>query len=236
MPSTPTPRRRPSRAPPTRQQAVQELLDRAVEPVAANPDAARSASSSCAPTHDRVIDEVSADILLDAYGVVDTRPGPVGRRVLGGLPRRAPRRDHRHPAPQRGQGAAHRLRRHQAAGRPDQPAAAQLDPGPHLERLRGHRRRPGPAQRPAHPDRPRVAAPLYASGSTTSWCRTPTACGSGTPPGWPSRSRRATTFTDMERWWLDRMVDGHRGLRRHRRRRPRRGALHRAGRRRRGAA
>ena len=35
-------------------------------------------------------------------------PRPQHRRVLEGLPRRAPRRDHRHPGPHRGQGPAHR--------------------------------------------------------------------------------------------------------------------------------
>ena len=50
---------------------VQELLERAIEPLAANPDL-RTRILELRRTHDRVIDEVSADVLLDAHGVVDT--------------------------------------------------------------------------------------------------------------------------------------------------------------------
>ena len=50
---------------------VRDLLDRAVEPVAANPEL-RSRILELRATHDRVIDEVSTDVLLDAHGVVDT--------------------------------------------------------------------------------------------------------------------------------------------------------------------
>lgn len=48
-----------------------ELIERAVEPVAANPEL-RSRILELRVTHDRVIDEVNKDILLDAHGVVDT--------------------------------------------------------------------------------------------------------------------------------------------------------------------
>ncbi|MFE9785106.1 DEAD/DEAH box helicase family protein [Nocardia salmonicida] len=50
---------------------VQELLDRAIEPIAANPEL-RTRILELRATHDRVIDEVSRDVLLDAHGVVDT--------------------------------------------------------------------------------------------------------------------------------------------------------------------
>jgi type I restriction enzyme R subunit len=49
---------------------VQELLDAAIEPIAANPEL-RSRIIELRRTHDRVIDEVSRDSLLDAHGVVD---------------------------------------------------------------------------------------------------------------------------------------------------------------------
>ena len=51
--------------------AVQQLLDGAIEPIAANP-ALRQRILDLRATHDRVIDELSVDVLLDAHGVVDT--------------------------------------------------------------------------------------------------------------------------------------------------------------------
>jgi len=51
--------------------AVQDLLDQAVRPIAANP-ALRQRIIELRQTHDRVIDEVSVDELVDAHGVVDT--------------------------------------------------------------------------------------------------------------------------------------------------------------------
>ncbi len=50
---------------------VQSLLDRAVEPVAANPDL-RNRILELRATHDRTIDEVNRDTLIGAHGVVDT--------------------------------------------------------------------------------------------------------------------------------------------------------------------
>jgi len=50
---------------------VQNLLDRAVEPLAANPQL-RARILELRASHDQVIDEVSVDTLLDAHGVVDT--------------------------------------------------------------------------------------------------------------------------------------------------------------------
>lgn len=49
---------------------IQELLDKAIEPIAANPEL-RARIIELRRAHDRVIDEVSADTLVDAYGVVD---------------------------------------------------------------------------------------------------------------------------------------------------------------------
>lgn len=51
--------------------AVAELLERAVEPLAANPEL-RERIMELRTAHDRVIDEVSRDRLIDAHGVVDT--------------------------------------------------------------------------------------------------------------------------------------------------------------------
>jgi type I restriction enzyme, R subunit len=50
--------------------ALQQLLDVSVEPLAANPDL-RNRILELRRAHDRVIDEVNADTLLEAYGVVD---------------------------------------------------------------------------------------------------------------------------------------------------------------------
>ncbi len=53
------------------QTAIQELLDTAVKPLASNPEL-RQRILELRATHDRVIDEISVDVLLDAFGVVDT--------------------------------------------------------------------------------------------------------------------------------------------------------------------
>ena len=50
---------------------IQGLLDAAIRPLAANPGL-RQRILELRATHDRVIDEVSVDFLLDAHGVVDT--------------------------------------------------------------------------------------------------------------------------------------------------------------------
>jgi len=51
--------------------AVQDAIDLAVKPIAANPEL-RQRILELRAAHDRVIDEVSTDVLLDAHGVVDT--------------------------------------------------------------------------------------------------------------------------------------------------------------------
>jgi len=51
--------------------AIQKLLDTAIKPLAANPEL-RQRILELRATHDRVIDEISVDVLLDAHGVVDT--------------------------------------------------------------------------------------------------------------------------------------------------------------------
>lgn len=51
--------------------ARQQLIIDAVKPITANPDL-RARILELRRTHDRIIDDVSADVLLDAYGVVDT--------------------------------------------------------------------------------------------------------------------------------------------------------------------
>jgi type I restriction enzyme R subunit len=52
-------------------EARQQLIITAVKPLATNPDL-RARILELRRTHDQVVDEVSADVLLDAYGVVDT--------------------------------------------------------------------------------------------------------------------------------------------------------------------
>lgn len=54
-----------------RVEIIQQLLDRATKPLAANPEL-RARILELRATHDRVIDEVNADTLLSAGGVVDT--------------------------------------------------------------------------------------------------------------------------------------------------------------------
>ena len=56
---------------PAEARAVQDLLDAAVRPLAENPDL-RNRVLELRRTHDRVIDEVNVDQLIDAHGVVDT--------------------------------------------------------------------------------------------------------------------------------------------------------------------
>jgi len=53
------------------QEAVQKLIDEAVEPLAVNPQL-RARILELRASHDQVIDEISVDVLLDAHGVVDT--------------------------------------------------------------------------------------------------------------------------------------------------------------------
>jgi type I restriction enzyme R subunit len=50
--------------------ALHGILERAVEPIAANPEL-RQRILELRATHDRVIDEVNKDVLLDAFGVID---------------------------------------------------------------------------------------------------------------------------------------------------------------------
>ena len=52
-------------------QVIEQLIEQAVEPLAANPEL-RSRILELRATHDRIIDEISADKLVDAYGMVDT--------------------------------------------------------------------------------------------------------------------------------------------------------------------
>jgi type I restriction enzyme R subunit len=54
-----------------REEAVAALLEAAIEPIAANPDL-RSRILELRRAHDQVIDEVTVDELVDVYGVVDT--------------------------------------------------------------------------------------------------------------------------------------------------------------------
>jgi len=53
------------------EQAMQDLRDAAVRPIAANPEL-RIRILELRAAHDQVIDEISVDVLLDVHGVVDT--------------------------------------------------------------------------------------------------------------------------------------------------------------------
>lgn len=53
-----------------RAEAIQKLIDKAVEPIASKPEV-RNRILELRAAHDRIIDEVSADTLLEAGGVVD---------------------------------------------------------------------------------------------------------------------------------------------------------------------
>lgn len=52
------------------ERVVEELLETAIEPLAAKPEL-RSRILELRRTHDQIIDEVNADVLLDAYGVIE---------------------------------------------------------------------------------------------------------------------------------------------------------------------
>jgi type I restriction enzyme R subunit len=68
--STPTSKPSSSRTRKTGRRPSQDLLDRAVEPIAANPRL-RQRIVELRAAHDRVIDDVNRDSLIDAFGVVD---------------------------------------------------------------------------------------------------------------------------------------------------------------------
>jgi type I restriction enzyme R subunit len=108
-------------------QARRDLLERAVTPLAANPDL-RTRILELRATHDRIVDEVSVDVLLDAHGVVDPNRAKSVVESWAEYLLDPPRRDHRDPAHHRSQGTARRLRRHPGARRPHLAPTAQLDP------------------------------------------------------------------------------------------------------------
>jgi type I restriction enzyme R subunit len=202
--STRTPRPRLSKGPPIRMQARRELLERAIT----RSPPARScapASSSCAPPT-TASSTRSTPTSCSTPTVSSTRPGQVGRRVLGAVPARPPRRDHRDPARHRSQGAAHRLRRHPGAGRPHLPPAVQLDPRHHLDAYEAV-----DVGRVRHSDRHTLTDLVsllrytvgvdnelvpYAARGPGAVCRVAGSAGTG-----------GTEFSPLERWWLDRMVD-----------------------------
>jgi len=70
--------------------AIQDLIDAAVQPIAANPDL-RQRILELRAQHDQVIDELSIDQLLDAHGVVD--PGKARSVVASWMQYLADHRD-----------------------------------------------------------------------------------------------------------------------------------------------
>ena len=112
--------------PPIPDAARQQLIIDAVRPLAANPDL-RARILELRRAHDRIIDEVSADTLLDAYGVVDTSKA---KSVVESW--RAYLDEHRSEITAiqllaEAKRAAGIVRRHQGTRRPHRPAALQLD-------------------------------------------------------------------------------------------------------------
>ena len=138
---------------------LQALLDAAVEPIAANPDL-RNRILELRATHDRTIDEVSRDTLLDAHGVVDASRA---RSVVESW--RAYLEEHRAEITAIQLLAEARDRRvsfHDIQELADRIARPPYNWTPDLlERLRRNRGTERPAQPGAHPDRPGVAGPLH---------------------------------------------------------------------------
>ncbi|MEJ7741275.1 MAG: hypothetical protein WKF73_01275 [Nocardioidaceae bacterium] len=185
-------------------------------------------------THDRVIDEVSVDVLLDAHGVVDTARA---RSIVESW--RAYLDEHRDEITAiqlltEATRTTDRLRRHPGARRPDQPTALQLDTRPHLGRLRGAGVRRRAAQRQAHPHRPGVAHPVSPSGSDDELIPYADACAREVCRlAGPAGAGRRRCSAASDRWWFDRMVEVIAVSAGVSRRRPRQRALRRARRRRR---
>jgi hypothetical protein len=144
-------------------QARRDLLERAVEPIAGSPEL-RTRILELRATHDRVIDEVNVDVLLDAHGVVDT--GRAKSVVESWAQYLLDHRDEitaiqlateakeRRIAFADIQELADRISRPPYNWTPDiiWNAYEAIDVGP------------GPPQRPAHPHRPGVTAALYRRG------------------------------------------------------------------------
>ena len=167
---TPSTRRRSTTASPTPQAPCNAARRR--RRTARREPALRQRILELRASHDRVIDEVSVDVLLDAHGVVDTDRARSVVDVVAGLPRRAPRRDHRAagrlrrtPGPRKVTFAdlrelAERIKRPPHNWTPDliwnAYAAVEADQRP--PRRPAHRHRPGLPD-PLHPRRGRRAGP-----------------------------------------------------------------------------
>ena len=193
-----------------------------------------TASSSCARTHDRVIDEVSRDVLLDADGVVDTARARSIVESWRSLPRRASRRDHRDPARSRSQ-------------------ERRIDFGD-IQELADRIARPPynwtpdviwKAYEAIEAPNVRTSSATHATDLVSLMRYTVGADDELVPyaervreryAGWLAQQEQAgVTFTDTERWWLDRMVSVIANSAGIRVERPRRRAVHRTWRHRRRA-
>ena len=137
-----------------------EAIERAIEPIAANPEL-RNRILELRAAHDRVIDEVSSDELVEAGGVVDTDRA---RSIVESW--RAYLDEHRDEitAIQVAYEAGEQridFAYHPGSRCPHRSAAAQLDARHHLERLRRDRRAQGAEMPHAHPHRSRSTDPLH---------------------------------------------------------------------------
>lgn len=185
--------------------ALEELLENAIEPLAANPELRRRVLE-LRRNHDRIIDEVSADVLLDAHGVVDT-----GRAASIVESWRAYLDEHR-----------------------DEIAAIQVmfEAGEHRVRFADVQELAERIARPPHSWTPAVIWKAYEAldaphvrrterntiADLVSLLRYTVGEDDELVPyaervqeryaGWLRTQEQAgVTFTDLERWWLDRMVD-----------------------------
>ncbi|MEJ7690639.1 MAG: type I restriction-modification enzyme R subunit C-terminal domain-containing protein [Nocardioidaceae bacterium] len=200
--------------PRTRTQSRQQLIIDAVKPLAANPDL-RNRILELRAAHDRVIDEVSADVLLDAYGVVDTSKAT---SVVESW--RAYLDEHRAEI------TAIQLLTEAERTRGSPSATSRSSPT--ASRDRPTTGRPTSSGTPTSPSTPQYAArpDHHTLTDLVSLVRFTVGADDELVPyaervqekyaAWLAQQEQAgVTFTDAERWWLDSMVQVIATLRRH---------------------
>ena len=181
-------------------QAGEELLEKAAQPFAANPQL-RQLLVDIHKSYEQTIDTVSADQLIEA-GFSDAEAGRAGA-VLSGIHTGEPGRDYgaaaavRAPLP-----AAAALRGYQGVGRQAAIAAVDVDDRTHLAGLRAAGSVQSARLRPAGAGRHRVAGALTPPAPRRSWFP----LGSGPTPvsrrGSQRRRRAGGGFSAEQRRWL----------------------------------
>jgi type I restriction enzyme R subunit len=229
-PSTRHPGQSARRAPPTPTR-LRDLLERAVEPIAANPDL-RTRILELRATHDRVIDEVSKDVLLDAHGVVDpSRAKSVVESWAQYL------LDHRDEITAIQLVTEAKERR--IAFADIQELADRISRPPHnwTPDIIWNAYEAVDVDRVRHSDRHTltdlVSLLRYTVGLDNELVPYADRVQERYAAWLAQQAQAGSEFSPLERWWLDRMVDVIASSRRHHRRRPRPRTLHRQGRRRR---